>query len=205
MPGKGLSITHWTLNVHISQVCLDSLQSPIPKILTNLSGNRLFCAFQSDGHKYRHNRKRRCSMWTGPKARVVFSLVLNDPQSHLWPGWDTNEARVIPQSHATQAIRAYSQWASASVPSLINGYHWFLWCYSHWRSLWIGPNSLIYNLKLYLESPGDSVLVVVIDWRIMSLSRSADVPISAFWLDILFCFINNSISYNNKHITISPD
>ena len=29
----------------ISQVCLDSLQSPIPKLLTDLSGNQLFCAF----------------------------------------------------------------------------------------------------------------------------------------------------------------
>ena len=45
-------ITKWTkelpclVNVHISQICPHSLQSPIPKILTGLSGNQLFVHFK---------------------------------------------------------------------------------------------------------------------------------------------------------------
>ena len=49
MPGNGLSkCVHLSWNVRISQVFLDSLQSSIPKILTNLSGNQLFRAFPSE-------------------------------------------------------------------------------------------------------------------------------------------------------------
>ena len=39
-------------NAHISQVCLDSLQSPIPKMLPDLSGNQLLCTFQSEVHAF---------------------------------------------------------------------------------------------------------------------------------------------------------
>ena len=43
MPGRVFQ------NAPISQVAfLDSIQSPIPKILTDLSGNQLFYAFQSE-------------------------------------------------------------------------------------------------------------------------------------------------------------
>ena len=87
------------------------------------------------------------SIWTRPQAdgpytmvhnsiygpANLFILAMNSPVGMPWNRF-SDIAFAITIAVCKQALKALSQWsiAFAFATSLINGYHHFQWCYSHW-------------------------------------------------------------------------